>query len=231
MAELDFFFHTRASNETLTSFTRNALSLLAPHYEDPFIQRQGLALRATLSELDQAFKRSFGDTHSARLSSLDILRDKILAAIRSTLYAAIDQRVINSTKTDAAKTILTHMNLIEKSSSTPDYHKEIDLVNMFISKVDSLHESFRIVPETTPLFNALKKTQEEFNAIFNGQKYSEGFTCSPRPVRVIRKDLAKRLDALFSYLSVNEEDLPEEYSITMNSMNDLISRQIEESKY
>ncbi len=230
MVTIKPFHHTKVSNELLTTAARETMAIISSFgEEDPVLIRQKTALAGLTSEMDAAFQRIRISDFTVIKLNLDIRRDKLIVATRSTLNSAVSQGILSPEKADAAQKIIVHMDKMDDDVTKLGYREESAQIRGFLASVASLATE-QNTTGTTELIAALQATQNEFEAVTTEKTDVETATIEPRNMKDIKKDIVIRLDGLFGHLTLNSLDLPEKYSSTVININKTIDEVMAKAK-
>lgn len=206
--------------ELVVSMTRTVLGITIPLESDTQAKLIRATFTAPLEEMDRALIRDAKNPFTAQLADLDFQRDEVIIAIRSHCTAAINQYMIDQTKSDQAKIVSDLVKKMSPNVIKLGYQEESTEIHALLAGAQQITGAIE-ESESAPLFSVLGTLQKKFDTLYLTKVKSNTKADEPRRTKSICKDLTDSLHALFNHIETGARFDPARFESIVTSLNTL----------
>jgi len=185
--------------ELVVAMTRAVIGITVSLESDLQAKQIRATFTAPLEEMDRALIRDTKNPFTAQLADLDFQRDEVIIAIRSHCIAAIDQYMINKTKSDQAKIVLELVKKMSPNVIKLGYQEESTEIHALLAGAEQITGAIE-ESGSAPLFSLLDTLQKKFDTLYLTKVKANTKADEPRRTKSICKDLTDSLRALFNHI-------------------------------
>ncbi len=202
---------SKLTNDDVLELCREMIALQAKHFStQPFISLQTVKIKEEVRQIEVLNSREMGNKLTDQLRVLDVRRSDINNALASEVESKVRLASFQPEKGQAAKALQSILDATPVQAASA-YAHETNQLNVRIRALDTPENRAHLETlEVTPVFDALKAVQDEFEETSTEKNAIESMKIRGTVKSHIDR-IKEVIDYILPYLCANVEDDPAQF--------------------